>query len=113
GRLVDQVEDRDAVPEGVVQRRRNGDELLEDVENPDRDHSRPTVLERAFFEDERDPGTRIERIGIVLLQTETALTVAHLGAASRILTIKRYGKDTERKEDDTDATPASHRHLRT
>src|SRR5690606_14231167 len=98
---------------GVVERGRDRDQLPQQVANPDRYDYRLTVFKQLFPEYEGDGGGGIERIRIILLQRGSALPDARRRTASSVLSVKRYGKPTEREEDEPDAHNASHHHLRT
>src|SRR5690606_41395669 len=114
GCRVDQVLDRHPAAIGVVERGRDRDQLPQQVENPDRYDYRLTVFKQLFPEYEGDGGAGIERIRIILLERESALPDARRRTASSVLSVKRYGKRTEREEEDEpDAHNASHHHLRT
>src|SRR5680860_47601 len=94
----------------MVQCGGGSDELLQNIQNPDRNHHRLPAVKQPITQNERNPRLRIERIWIILLQVKPGIL---LSSRPHLLSRDRIREADNGEEDEEDARKASHLNLRT
>ena len=96
-----------AITGGVPQRHGHGDGLLEQVVHAHGYHDRPPGTEEILPEHEGNPGFRVERIGVVLLQLEAA-RLSRRRLPTALLSRRGISEGEEREDYERDASEAPH-----